>query len=467
MTVLTPRSIVQELDRYVIGQQEAKRALAVALSNRERRRRLPPDIRSDVMPKNILMIGPTGVGKTELARRLAGILDAPFTKVEATKFTEVGYVGRDVDSIIHDLVEVSAAKVYREEVKQIESNAEKLATERIATYLYQQMAARGKQVKRKGQQVSGSAPKVSKSSSSWRGAETVTLTRAKLAKLLASHKLEDQLVEIEVGDGEPTVSGFDPRLDMDIVDDGLFGDYYKNLKHPGGERKRKVRVKEARRILTREEANKLLDFDQVIDEAMRRVEDDGIVFIDELDKICGPKLDLGRDISGEGVQRDLLPLLEGTTVATRYGQVKTEHVLFVAAGTFCKSKPTDLIPELQGRFPLRVELNPLSQQDLETILVEPRNSLIRQYEALLATEGLNVAFTEDGVQEIARLATLMNERTENTGARRLFTIVEKLVEDLSFTAPERKGQRVEIDAAYVIEQVGDLIKDENLSRYIL
>jgi ATP-dependent HslUV protease ATP-binding subunit HslU len=460
MTVLTPRSIVQELDRYVIGQQEAKRALAVALSNRERRRRLPPDIRSDVMPKNILMIGPTGVGKTELARRLAGILDAPFTKVEATKFTEVGYVGRDVDSIIHDLVEVSAAKVYREEVKQIESNAEKLATERIATYLYQQMAARGKQVKRKGQQVSGSAPKVSKSSSSWRGAETVTMTRAKLAKLLASHKLEDQLVEIEVSDGEPTVSGFDPRLDMDIVDDGLFGDYYKNLKHPGGERKRKVRVKEARRILTREEANKLLDFDQVIDEAMRRVEDDGIVFIDELDKICGPKLDLGRDISGEGVQRDLLPLLEGTTVATRYGPVKTEHVLFVAAGTFSKSKPTDLIPELQGRFPLRVELNPLSQQDLETILVEPRNSLIRQYEALLATEGLNVAFTEDGVQEIARLATLMNERTENTGARRLFTIVEKLVEDLSFTAPERKGQRV-------VEQVGDLIKDENLGRYIL
>ncbi|MBM4445005.1 MAG: ATP-dependent protease ATPase subunit HslU [Chloroflexi bacterium] len=466
MTVPTPRSIVEDLDRYVIGQQEAKRALAVALSNRERRRKLPPDIRADVMPKNILMMGPTGVGKTELARRVAGILDAPFTKVEATKFTEVGYVGRDVESIIHDLVEVSAAKVYREEVKQIESNAEKLATERIATYLYQQMATTDKQVKHEGRRVSGSIPKMQGPHPSWKGRETVTLTRAKLAKLLASRKLEDQLVEIEVSDPEPAGAGFDPRLEMDMVNDGVFGDC-RNQREPSGERKRKVRVKEARRILTREEANKLLDYDQVVDEAMRRVEDDGVVFIDELDKICGPKLDLGRDISGEGVQRDLLPLLEGTTVATRYGPVKTDHILFVAAGTFSKSKPTDLIPELQGRFPLRVELNPLSQQDLETILVEPRNSLVKQYEALLATEGLSVVFTEDGVQEIARLATLMNERTENTGARRLFTIVEKLVEDLSFTAPERKGQRVEIDAPYVIEQVGDMVKDENLGRYIL
>lgn len=466
MTISTPRSIVHELDMYVIGQQEAKRALAIALSNRERRRKLPPEIRSDVMPKNILMIGPTGVGKTELARRLAGMIDAPFTKVEATKFTEVGYVGRDVESIIHDLVEVSAAKVYREELKQIESSAEKLATERIAAYLYQQLARRGKRTKEKSQQISGAISKVSKRPLSWNKGE-IAPTRAKLAKLLANHKLDDQLVEIEVSDSEPNASAFDPHLDIDIDDDSLFGEYYKSLRHPAGDRKRKVRVKEARRILAREEANKLLDFDQVVDEAIRRAEENGIVFVDELDKICGPKLDLGRDISGEGVQRDLLPLLEGTTVVTRYGPVKTEHMLFIAAGTFSKNKSSDLIPELQGRFPLRVELNPLSQQDLERILVEPRNSLVRQYEALLATEGVDVAFTADGIQEIARLAVLMNERTENTGARRLFTIVEKLVADLSFTAPERKGQRIEIDATYVIEQVGSLVRDENLGRYIL
>ena len=293
------------------------------------------------------------------------------------------------------------------------------------------------------------------------------LTRAKLAKLLASHKLEDQLVEIEVTDSELTASAIDPRLEIDLDDDSLFDEYYRNLSNPNGQKKRKVRVREARRILTREEANKLLDFDQVINEAIRKAEENGIVFVDEIDKICGPKIDMGRDISGEGVQRDLLPLLEGTIVATRYGPVKTEHILFIAAGTFAKNKPSDLIPELQGRFPLRVELNPLTQQDLERILVEPRNSLIKQYEALLGTEGVNVVFTEEGIQEIARLAVLMNERSENIGARRLFTIVEKLVEDLSFTAPERKGQRIEVDATYVIQQVGSLIKDENLGRYIL
>jgi len=464
MTVLTPRSIVEELDRYIIGQQEAKRVVAIALSNRERRRRLPPEIRSDVMPKNILMIGPTGVGKTEIARRLAVMMDAPFAKAEATKFTEVGYVGRDVESIIHDLVEVSAARVYREELRQIESNAEKLALERIASYLYQQLTRRGKQVTERSRQVSASLSKVSKRSPSLKKGGG-TLTREKLAKLLAGHKLEEQLVEIEVGDSEPPASAFDPRLEMD--NDSLFDECYRDFRNPNVQKKRKVRVKEARRILTREEANKLLDFDQVVDEAIRKAEENGIVFIDEIDKICGPKLDLGRDISGEGVQRDLLPLLEGTTVSTRFGPVKTEHMLFFAAGTFSRNKSSDLIPELQGRFPLRVELNPLSQQDLERILVEPRNSLTRQYEALLATEGVNIVFTEDGIQEMARLAVLMNERTENIGARRLFTIVEKLVEDLSFTAPERKGQRIEIDAKYVVEQVGSLVRDENLGRYIL
>jgi ATP-dependent HslUV protease ATP-binding subunit HslU len=467
MSIMTPSSIVQELDNYVIGQQEAKRVVAIALANRERRRKLPPEIRSDVMPKNILMIGPTGVGKTEIARRLAVMMDASFAKAEATKFTEVGYVGRDVESIIHDLVEVSASRVYREELKQIESNAEKLATERIAAYLYQQIGRRAKKATEKSQQVSGSVSRVSRRSPAWKAEVRGALTRAKLAKLLASHKLEDQLVEIEVTDSELTASAFDPRLELDLDDDSLFEECYRNLRNPNGQKKRKVRVREARRILTREEANKLLDFDQVINEAIRKAEENGIVFVDEIDKVCGPKMDMGRDISGEGVQRDLLPLLEGTIVATRYGPVKTEHILFIAAGTFAKNKPSDLIPELQGRFPLRVELNPLTQEDLERILVEPRNSLIKQYEALLGTEGVNVVFTEDGIQEMARLAVLMNERSENIGARRLFTIVEKLVEDLSFTAPERKGERIEVDATYVIQQVGTLVKDENLGRYIL
>ena len=464
---LTPKNIVQELDKYIIGQQEAKKAVAIALCNRERRRKLPPQIRSDVVPKNILMIGPTGVGKTEIARRLAAMIDAPFVKVEATKFTEVGYVGRDVESIIHDLIEVSASNIYHEELKQIESNAENLATERLVGYLCQQLAQRGKQAAEKGQQVPGSVSKASKRSPVWQGGGRATVTRERLTKLLASHKLEDQFVEIEVGDSELTVSLFDPRLDTDLEDDNLFNEMYKNLRNQNGQRKRKVRVKEARRILTREEANKLLDFDQVVEQAVNKVEEDGLVFIDEIDKICGPKMDMGRDVSGEGVQRDLLPLLEGTTVMTRYGPVKTDHILFVAAGTFSQNKPSELIPELQGRFPLRVELSPLSQHDLEMILVEPRNSLTKQYEALLATEGLTLTFTEDGIREIARLAVLMNERTESIGARRLFTIIERLVEDLSFTASERKGEQVTIDASYVLQQVGSLIRDENLSRYIL
>ena len=465
---LTPKNIVQELDKYIIGQQEAKKAVAIALCNRERRRKLPPQIRSDVVPKNILMIGPTGVGKTEIARRLAAMIDAPFVKVEATKFTEVGYVGRDVESIIHDLIEVSASNIYHEELKQIESNAENLATERLVGYLCQQLAQRGKQAAEKGQQVPGSVSKASKRSPPvWQGGGRATVTRERLTKLLASHKLEDQFVEIEVGDSELTVSLFDPRLDTDLEDDNLFNEMYKNVRSQNGQRKRKVRVKEARRILIREEANKLLDFDQVVEQAVNKVEEDGLVFIDEIDKICGPKMDMGRDVSGEGVQRDLLPLLEGTTVMTRYGPVKTDHILFVAAGTFSQNKPSELIPELQGRFPLRVELSPLSQHDLEMILVEPRNSLTKQYEALLATEGLTLTFTEDGIREIARLAVLMNERTENIGARRLFTIIERLVEDLSFTASERKGEQVTIDASYVLQQVGSLIRDENLSRYIL
>jgi ATP-dependent HslUV protease ATP-binding subunit HslU len=467
MGELTPRSIVQELDKYIIGQPEAKKAVAIALCNRQRRRKLPPEIRSDVIPKNILMIGPTGVGKTEIARRLAALINAPFTKVEATKFTEVGYVGRDVESIVHDLVESSVAKVYHEELKQIESNAERLATERIIGYLCQQMVPRGKKTAEKSQQASGRVSKVAKQSTAYKGSARSPVSRERLSKLLANNKLDDQVIEIEISDLEAGLSLYESRLDMDLGDDGLFGDYYRNSKPHNGQKKRKVRVKEAKRILTREEANKLVDFDRVIEEAISRTQEDGMVFIDEIDKLCGPKVDIGRDVSGEGVQRDLLPLLEGSNVMTRFGQVKTEHILFIAAGTFSQNKPSDLLPEIQGRFPLRVELQPLSVQDLERILIEPKNSLIKQYEALLATEGVSLKFTEDGIRELARLAELMNERTENIGARRLFTIIERLVEDLSFTASDRRGEEVTVDSGYVLQQVGDVVKDENLSRYIL
>ena len=467
MGEFTPKTIVEELDRYIVGQHEAKRAVAIALSNRERRRKLPPEIRSDVIPKNILMIGPTGVGKTEIARRLAAMINAPFIKVEATRFTEVGYVGRDAESIVHDLVEMSARKVYHEQLKQVESNAQRLASDRIVGYLYQQMTRRGRKVAEKSQQAPGGSPRMAKSPASMTGGGTPVsaVTRERLAKLLASNKLDDHFVEIEVSESETGGMFFDPRLDMELDGDPLW--FEDSGRGRGRQRKKKVRVREARRILVREEANKLLDFDQVVDRAVTDTEENGLVFIDEIDKLCGPKMDMGRDVSGEGVQRDMLPLLEGTTVMTRYGPLSTEHILFIAAGTFSQNKPSDLIPELQGRFPLRVELNPLAQQDFERILTEPRNSLTNQYQALLATEGVKLEFAEDGIQEIARLAALMNERMENIGARRLFTIIEKLVEDLSFTASERKGERVVIDADYVSRQVGSLVKDENLSRYIL
>ncbi len=471
MNELTPKLIVQELDKYIVGQQEAKKAVAIALSNRERRRKISPDMRREVLPKNILMIGPTGVGKTEIARRMANLINAPFLKVEATKFTEVGYVGRDVESIVHDLVEASTSKVYQEELSKIESQAEGLATERIISYLCQQLGQkRSKRVSGQGQgQVASNMAEMSKKASACAGTGADQgRTRQRVSKLLRNHKLEEQLIEIEVGtDFEISEALTEPRLDVDLEDDGLFDEYYKSARPHGGQRKRRVAVKEARRILTREEANKLLDFDEVVERAINRTEENSVVFIDEIDKLCGPRMDMGRDISGEGVQRDLLPLLEGTTVMTRYGPLRTEHVLFIAAGTFSQNKPSDLIPELQGRLPLRVDFQALHQKELEKILIDPEHSLIKQYQALLATEEVSLEFTPGGIQEMARLAMLMNEQTENIGARRLYTIIERLLEDISFNASERRGEKVVVDASYVNRQVGDLIKDESLSRYIL
>jgi len=468
MADLIPKAVVGELDKYIIGQEEAKKAVAIALCNRERRKKLPLDMRQEIIPKNILMIGSTGIGKTEISRRLAAIVDAPFLKVEATKFTEVGYVGRDVESIIHDLVEVSVDKVYQEELKEIENKAKRLATQRIVGYLCQQLGHRKRAVAKSQQAISGVSKAAGKTAVGTGEGRTSTMTRRQVAELLRNQQLEEQFIEIEVVDGIAGMGSImESHMDMDWEDDEPFSEFYGGVRNHIGPRKRKVRVKEARRILMREEANKLLDFDQVLEQAINRVEENGLVFIDELDKIIGPKVGVGRDVSGEGVQRDLLPLLEGTMVMTRHGAVKTEHILFIAAGTFSQNKPSEIIPELQGRFPLRVELNSLSQHDLERILTEPNNSLIKQYQALLATEGIDLVFTEDGVREIARLVVLMNERSDNIGARRLYTIMEKLLEDLSFAASERKNEQVVVDANYVIQQVGGLVKDENLSRYIL
>lgn len=439
---LTPQWIVQELDKYIVGQEEAKKVVAIALCNRERRRKLPEELREEIVPKNILMIGPTGVGKTEIARRLAKIIDAPFIKVEATKFTEVGYVGRDVDSIINELVETAVMQVYEEELKKVEVKAEKLALERLLDYISRQLPE-----KTAAQTSSRLLHKI-------RGGK---LSRERLARMLMSHKLDNEEIEIEVV-GETSNSVLELKGD---------GEYWDISSKEGQRRWRKVSVKEARRLLAREEANKLINFEAIIDEALRRVEERGVVFIDEVDKLCAPQVEIGRDVSGEGVQRDLLPLVEGTTIFTRFGAVKTNHILFISAGVFSKNKPSDLIPEFQGRFPLRVELKPLSQRDLERILVEPKNALTKQYQALLSTEGVELVFTPDGISEIARMAVLLNERMENIGARRLYTIMEKVLEEINFTASQRRGERVVIDREYVLQHIGNLIKDDDISRYIL
>ncbi len=434
---LSPREIVRELDRYVIGQADAKKAVAIALRNRVRRQKLDPEMADEVVPKNILMIGSTGVGKTEIARRLAKLANSPFLKVEASKFTEVGYVGRDVESMIRDLVEISIDMVREERLAEIEERAERNAEERLLDLL---MPAQEEE------------------------SESVERTREKLRERFRSGKLDDRLVEIDVRERGPsfevTTPGGIEEMDINLKEvlPGLFG---------GRTRKRKMRVAEAMEYLVQEEEHKLIDMDQVTRVAIERVERSGIVFLDEMDKIAGREGGHGPDISREGVQRDILPIVEGTTVNTRYGFVRTDHVLFIAAGAFHVSKPSDLIPELQGRFPIRVELKALTEDDFIRILKEPKNALIKQYQALLETEGIKLNFTADALREIARYAFRVNENTENIGARRLHTILEKLVEEISFEGPDLKRKNVKIDAAFVRKQLADIVKDQDLSRYIL
>ena len=448
---LTPSVIVKELDKYIIGQDDAKRAVAIALRNRWRRQKLPAKLRDEVAPKNIIMIGPTGIGKTEIARRLAQLAQAPFIKVEASKYTEVGYVGRDVESMVRDLTNIAVHTVKTEMMKQVREKAEKLAEERILDILLplpssQMGASQGENEEEKKRK------------------ERANKTRERLREKLRNKELEDRLIEIRATDKFTpmievfTSSGIE-QLGMNFQD--LFGDML-----PRRPRERKLPLREARQIILEEEAQKLIDRDKVIEEAIRRTENSGIIFIDEIDKLVGGGAERA-DVSREGVQRDLLPIVEGTTVATRYGTVKTDHILFIAAGTFHTSSPSDLIPELQGRFPIRVELKRLTQKDFERILVEPKNALVKQYQALMKTEGINLVFEEDAIREIAYLASLVNERTEDIGARRLHTVIEKLLEDLSFRAPYMKEKSFTVTADYVKEKLKDIVESEDLSRYIL
>jgi ATP-dependent HslUV protease ATP-binding subunit HslU len=455
---LTPREIVSELDKYIIGQDDAKRAVAIALRNRWRRQKVSEEMRDEIAPKNIIMMGPTGVGKTEIARRLAKLDRSPFLKIEASKFTEVGYVGRDVESMIRDIVELSVSMVKSEEQESVRIKAAEIAEERILDILLPKRPP--KVVMEPAAEEDVLRLPQGKEEANQEG------TREKLRRLLREGKLDDRPVEVEVvnGHGGPMIEIFSASgvEDMGLNIKEMFGNMF-----PQKKKRRKVKVSEAMDILAEEEAQRLVDMDKVTKTAVERVEQSGIIFLDEIDKIVGSDSTHGPDVSREGVQRDLLPIVEGSTVNTKYGMVKTDHILFIAAGAFSMSKPSDLVPELQGRFPIRVELGSLDKEDFIRILTEPHNALVRQYIELLATEGIQIDFKDDSVAEIAEVAALVNERTENIGARRLYTIMETLLDDISFDAPDMGKKKVEIDAGYVKSKLEDIIEDEDLSRYVL
>ncbi|HXJ96287.1 MAG TPA: ATP-dependent protease ATPase subunit HslU [Terriglobia bacterium] len=454
---MTPRQTVAELDKYVVGQADAKRAVAIALRNRLRRQKLSEDLAEEILPKNIIMIGPTGVGKTEIARRLARLANSPFLKVEASRFTEVGYVGRDVESMIRDLVEISIDMVREEKVNEVAEKAEQNAEERLLDLLLPPPSA--PRPKPPGNDDQPSLPGTTS------GADNADRTREKLRAQLREGKLDERQVEVDVRERsfpafEVVSSQGIEEMDINIKDilPGLFGQRTK---------KRRMRVTEAMDYLIQEEENRLIDMDQVTRGAVERVEQNGIIFLDEIDKIAGRERGHGPDVSREGVQRDILPIVEGTTVNTRYGMVRTDHILFIAAGAFHVSKPSDLIPELQGRFPIRVELQSLTVEDFIRILKEPKSALVKQYTALLETDGIKLSFTDDALEELAKFATTVNEQTENIGARRLHTIMEKLLDEVSFEGPDLKKKTVRVDAAYVQERLADIVKNQDLSRYIL
>jgi ATP-dependent HslUV protease ATP-binding subunit HslU len=454
---LTPRKIVEKLDQYIIGQHEAKRAVAIALRNRWRRQNVSKELGDEISPKNIIMIGPTGVGKTEIARRLAKLDNSPFIKVEASKFTEVGYVGRDVESMIRDLLELAIGMVKSEEQERVRARAAQLAEDRLLDILLPPKPVE-KKVTEMIVDSSGTAVETD--------VAPEDTTREKLRRLLHEGRLDERFVEVETAEVRtgPMVEVFSSAgmEDMGLNVKDMLGSLF-----PQKKKKRKVKVPEALEIIAEEEAQRLVDMEKVTKTAIERVEQSGIVFLDEIDKIVGSDETHGPDVSREGVQRDLLPIVEGSTVNTRHGMVRTDHILFIAAGAFSATKPSDLIPELQGRFPIRVELNSLGKEDFIRILTEPHNALVKQYTEMMATEGVKIAFTEDAIAAVAETATLVNERMENIGARRLYTIMESLLDKISFEAPEMRGQEVSIDADYVGEQLDEIVEDEDLSRYIL
>jgi len=462
---LRPVEIVRRLDEYIIGQEQAKRAVAIALRNRVRRLRLSEEMRDEVLPKNILMIGPTGVGKTEIARRLARLTRSPFLKVEATKFTEVGYVGRDVESIVRDLLEQTINEVHRERMLEVEDKAKELAEERILdALLAAEDRASGAGPKPDGEETAAAESEASVDADAERRRRRSR--RRRLRRKLDARRLEDQEVDIEVEEPyQPVIEGF-AGTGLEEIGTSL-SDFFSQLAPPR-KRMKRFSVADARSVLIEEETDRLIDMDRVYDDAIRIVEESGIVFIDEVDKIAGARSpDHGPDVSGEGVQRDLLPILEGSTVHTRYGSVHTDHILFVGAGAFTAARPSDLIPEFQGRFPIRVELSALTEADLERILVEPNNALTKQYRALLATEGVTLDFAPEGLHELAHQAAMVNDEDENIGARRLFTILEKVLEEVSFRAEEFAGQTVVVDRDFVRSRLADLIRNQDLRRYVL